>query len=322
MTRNWRFLLQVAISAALVLLLVRALDWARLAELLARTDHGLALAASLLVPVVIGLLALRLRLLVRAQGIPLTVGRAIGLTWAGQFFNSVLPGSTGGDVLKIYELCRLAPTQKTAAAVSILVDRLSALLALLVLAAAGLGVALQQGVRLPPEFAGWGADRWWLWLLAALLGGAALVLLLRHPALRRRFLQLRGALRAALAPSTTLLAVGALAFAIHGLSIAGFWLFARALGLSLSYPQALAIVPAVMFLLLLPVTVNGHGLREVLLIAFFGALGITIGAGASAATTDVVLALSALLVANDLLWCLPGGVAYLLLRRGEPPASG
>ncbi|MGI9089289.1 MAG: lysylphosphatidylglycerol synthase domain-containing protein [Chthoniobacterales bacterium] len=60
------------------------------------------------------------------------------LTWADQFFNSILPGSSGGDVLKIYQVCRLAPDRKAAAASTVFVDRLSAVLALATLAAGAL----------------------------------------------------------------------------------------------------------------------------------------------------------------------------------------
>ncbi len=315
MNRKWRFLLQGAVSGVLVFLLVRELDWARLSALLARADRSTALAASALVPILIGLLALRLRLFVRGQGIPISRRRALAITWAGQFFNGILPGSTGGDVLKIYELCRLAPDRKAAAAVAVIVDRLSALAALAVLGAVGIFIAAQTGVRFPPELGRWLADWWWIVACGVLAGGLGLLAVLRSAFFRDRSRQVRDSLRRAATPGPALVGATVLAFAIHALSIGSFWLFARALGLSLTYPQALAIVPTVMILLLLPVTVNGHGLRELLLISYFSALHVTLADGSSAAVPDVVLALSVLLVSNDLLWCLPGGVACLFLKR-------
>lgn len=35
------------------------------------------------------------------------------------------------------------------------------------------------------------------------------------------------------------------------------------------------MMPVVLFLVLLPITINGHGLREVLLIGYFTQMGIT-----------------------------------------------
>ncbi len=312
--RNWRFLLQAALSTALLLLLLRALDWGRLGALLVRVDRPTALAASAFVPILIGLLALRLRLFVRGQGIPISRRRALAITWAGQFFNSILPGSTGGDVLKVYELCRLAPDRKAAAAVAVIVDRLSALAALAVLGAIGICIAVRTGLRFPPELERWLAEWWWVVACGVLASGLGLLAVLRSAFFRDRLRQVRDSLRRAATPGPALVGAIVLAFAIHALSVGSFWLFARALGLSLTYPQALAIVPTVMILLLLPVTVNGHGLRELLLISCFGAFQVTLADGSRAAVRDVVLALSVLLVSNDLLWCLPGGFAYLWVR--------
>ena len=84
-----------------------------------------AIPASALVALLITLLALRWRIFLRQQGLELPFSTIFSLTWAGQFFNSVLPGSTGGDVVKIYQLCRLAPDRKAAAAATVVVDRLA-----------------------------------------------------------------------------------------------------------------------------------------------------------------------------------------------------
>ena len=65
----------------------------------------------------------------------------LSLTWLGQFCNTFLPGSTGGDVVKFYRVCRLAPNSKTAGFAALVADRLVALVALVLLA----GTALALG---------------------------------------------------------------------------------------------------------------------------------------------------------------------------------
>ncbi|HEX8280303.1 MAG TPA: lysylphosphatidylglycerol synthase transmembrane domain-containing protein, partial [Chthoniobacterales bacterium] len=121
-----RFIARCVFSLALIVFIARKLNWAQLGSVLARIDWRWAAAGSILTGLLIGALAARWRIFLREQKIELTFGTVLSLTWAGQFFNSVLPGSTGGDVFKIYQLCRLAPDRKAAAAATVVVDRFSA----------------------------------------------------------------------------------------------------------------------------------------------------------------------------------------------------
>jgi hypothetical protein len=67
----------------------------------------------------------------------------------------------------------------------------------------------------------------------------------------------------------------------------------------------------VMLLIMLPVTINGHGLRELLLIAYFTQVGIGIDGFGGSGVREIAVAFSLLLVANDLLWSIPGGIWYM-----------
>ena len=82
--------------------------------MLTRLHVGWAVAGWALSSLMIVGLAVRWRIFLRQQNIALPFLTIFSLTWAGQFFNSILPGSTGGDVVKIYQLCRLAPDRKAA----------------------------------------------------------------------------------------------------------------------------------------------------------------------------------------------------------------
>lgn len=63
-------------------------------------------------------------ILMRGQGLRSSVGYTLPLTFIGLFFNFVMPGGVGGDVLKGYYLVLDHPRQKFASAVSIFMDRL------------------------------------------------------------------------------------------------------------------------------------------------------------------------------------------------------
>jgi uncharacterized protein (TIRG00374 family) len=62
-------------------------------------------------------------LLVRCQGLPLTLGNAIRLGMIGCFFNVVFPGSVGGDIAKAAALAR-EQSRRTVAVATVVMDRI------------------------------------------------------------------------------------------------------------------------------------------------------------------------------------------------------
>jgi uncharacterized protein (TIRG00374 family) len=82
----------------------------------------------------------RWQLLLRAQGIRLPFVAAHRLTFIGFFFNNVVPGPTGGDVIKAVYVARGA-ARRTPAVMTVLVDRVLGLAALALIA---LGALLTQ----------------------------------------------------------------------------------------------------------------------------------------------------------------------------------
>jgi uncharacterized membrane protein YbhN (UPF0104 family) len=69
------------------------------------------------------------------QGIELGWLRIFSLLLIGVFFNFFIPGGTGGDVVKIFYLLKETPGKRTVALLSVLVDRIIGLMALVVFAA-------------------------------------------------------------------------------------------------------------------------------------------------------------------------------------------
>jgi uncharacterized protein (TIRG00374 family) len=258
-------------------------------------------------------LAVRWQLFLRQQGIPLSFATVFSLTWAGQFFNSILPGATGGDVVKIYQLCRLVPDRKAAVAATVFVDRLSGLLALLVLA----GIALViDPVPLRILSAQSFSIRTLAWILIALLivalAASILFRKIRSTLWGGRLIRTLAAAKNNLSLSGKMVAAVSLAFAQHLLNFLVAYIFAKALGISITYLQVAIMVPVVLFLIMLPVTINGHGLRELLLITYFTQMGITLGRPGGSGVREIAIAFSLVLVANDLLWSIPGGIWYML----------
>lgn len=293
--------------------MLRKLDWNALGDVLSHVQwRWVALGWALTSLLVVGL-AVRWRIFLRAQGIDLPFATLFSLTWAGQFFNSALPGSTGGDVVKIYQLCRLAPDRKAAAAATVVVDRLVALLALVLLA----GIAfIIEPAPLQLFWRSFSIASKVPWLVLALIlslaTGGLILFRLRSTLWGGRLIRTVVAARENLFLDRRLVAAFGLAFAMHFVNIAVAYFFARALGTSLTFLQVLVILPVVAFLVMIPVTINGHGLREWLLIGYFTQLGVVIPGHPESGVKEVAVALSLLLVANDLLWSIPGGIWYFV----------
>lgn len=310
---NAFFLLRAVASVGMIWLVVRKLDWSSVGRILGHADWRLLTITSSMTILPVFLLSVRWHLFIRQQGISVSGKSVFFLTWAGQFFNTVLPGNTGGDFVKIFHLCRISPHHKAGAVASVVVDRLVALAALLVLAAASL---LRQPIPKLPE--GWHLPPWLpvasagLFVLLAALG----YFLRHHLPVRAQVFRFVEALKAGVRPGGTLAAGFALSFGIHLFSFFLFYLFSRALGFSITYADTLIFLPVLLVLMMAPVTVNGHGLRELVLIYYFQVLHILPASGGAGGAAEFVVSLSLLMVANELLWSLPGGLIYLARFRG------
>jgi uncharacterized protein (TIRG00374 family) len=67
---------------------------------------------------------LRWLILMRSQGLEVTVPRTLSLSFIGLFFNFVIPGGVGGDIIKGYYLFKDQEKSRMVAGMSILVDRI------------------------------------------------------------------------------------------------------------------------------------------------------------------------------------------------------
>jgi len=92
------------------------------------------------------LASFRLRLFLRAGGVPLTQRFNWRLYLLGMYYNLFLPGSVGGDGYKILELSRRFGYRKRDLVLSMLLDRLSGVLALGVLLLVALGLPEGQAL--------------------------------------------------------------------------------------------------------------------------------------------------------------------------------
>ena len=131
--KNLPMALKILFSLSLVVWLLRQdkLDFSLVSQSFRQGPH-LAIAITLLVVQYVGS-AVRWKILLQTKtDRPLPLGKTIGVTWIGLFFNSFLPGSVTGDVIKIFYAKKLdGGLAKSFLLTSIFMDRFVGLLGLL-----------------------------------------------------------------------------------------------------------------------------------------------------------------------------------------------
>jgi uncharacterized protein (TIRG00374 family) len=123
------------------------------------------LGVGLAYPVSIVLQALRWQWLLRTHQLDPGFRESLRLTWIGLLANNVLPGSTGGDLVKGWCIFRRAPGKQVAAVMTVFMDRVLGLVSLMLVGALALA---SQTTR--PELERPSRFVWWC-LLAVLIGG-------------------------------------------------------------------------------------------------------------------------------------------------------
>jgi glycosyltransferase 2 family protein len=184
----------------------------------------------------------------------------------GLYFNLILPTTVGGDVMRVWYLS--GPSRrKWPALASVFLERLNGLVILI--GAACLG-ALLSPVALP----------WWVaWSVwgsagAALLG-LALVPMLRHwerlPLQRRQQLQ---TLLELMGSPGILVEATFLSILVQAAGALILWSLGRGLGLDVPIAYYCIVGPMVTLLMMLPLSVNGMGVREGGMVLFLMPLGV------------------------------------------------
>jgi uncharacterized membrane protein YbhN (UPF0104 family) len=254
----------------------------------------------------------RWHLLLRAQHVEVPARALSESYWVASFFNNFLPSNIGGDVVRVADTSRPAGS-KTLATTVVLVDRMLGLFALLAVGAFGTAAAAQGGVDVP------GAG----WLQLAALSTAVvtipvfaaprmLPLLLSpvratgHPWVLERTALFQDAFDRFRARPSSL--VGALAGAmVVQVVIVGFYaLAARSLAVPLPLVLAGVLVPVAMAVQMVPVSINGFGIREAVFTFFFVRFGLGV---------EAAVAVSLLGTALVMLFSMGGGALYLMRRH-------
>lgn len=313
---------KVVVATVLITWLVRggALDFGKLGMLVVRPSLFAMTLAVFAASVITS--ALRWRILLRLAGVELPLGRAMQLQMTALFFNVVIPGNVGGDVVKALYVARDADREKrTTILLIVFAERLlglGGLVTLALLVIVGRGPALFANPLLRPM-----ATIVALLGLGTVLGPALFVWLIKRHGervekwttgssrLARLLTQLVGALRLLSARPTSLLSALALSMASHAVAMAFFTALTNAISGPATYSTIATVFPIGLLTIVLPISPAGLGVGHVAFDRLYAAIGLTGGA-----------TVFNLFIVGYMATSMIGVIPYLTLRRsGALPSA-
>lgn len=313
--RTVLLVLQAIVSVSLIGWLLMKFDLAHSLHVVSTAKVGYLVSGFACALLWIIVMALRFSTVLDKGAMSLPAGQVVAITWIGQFWNIFLPGSTGGDVYRLGTLWSTYPARKTDAVWAIFADRVVATALLAMIAGVGALFVPFATIKNLLVMRHLGSTVTYVSGGLVLLGVVALMV----PALRRRIRRLAVQLAGMIAagrifwrPDVNLARICGWSLVGHGLNLLVFYCYARSVGLTVSFLQVGAFFPLVMLFLILPISINGHGVREVLLVTFLHSFDIVPTHGGALA--ESVLAISVVGIFSEVLLGLPGGVIFAVSR--------
>jgi hypothetical protein len=299
---------KLLLAACFLSVVLYKLDLPRVIDMIAEADPYLLLFASLLLfsrPV---LGACRWRVLLNARTQPPRLLRMIRHYLIGSFFAFFLPATAGSDLARGYGAHRDG-ADATISAGSVIIERwlgLSCLLWLASFSAIYAGNSL-EGLHIRTVLAIL-VFVWMLMLAAFLLRMDQYVGGLFGPFIRKKLsvlFRLAEEIRHYMRCPYSLVKAAVYSILIHLVSITSAFLVSRAIGGDTLWIYFLILLPIVWIISMLPVSMNGLGLREGSFIFLFHAVGMS---------TETAGAVAILILAQNILIALIGGLFFVAHR--------
>jgi glycosyltransferase 2 family protein len=300
--------IKAVISIGLLALLLSRVDLSRLWTVARHASPGWLGTALLLYFGMVLASAWRWDMLLRAQHVDLPYRFLASSFLVATFFNNFLPSNIGGDVIRITDTAKAAGS-KTLATTVVLIDRGIGLLGLALMAAAG--ASAMHRLAVGPVGPGL------LWAGFGLGAGLATPTLLM-PETATKLLQplrvfhqewvdariekLTYALTRFRETPLSLAACFLGAVLVQGLLVFFYVAIARSMNIPIGFAELAVIVPVSFIVQMIPLSVNGFGVREATFGFYFTRLGLPL---------ESALLVSFVGAALIMVFSLTGGVAYL-----------
>jgi len=321
-TRHLSLVARAGVAILAIVWVLHGQDWGELAEVFRRLDLWYFALALVVYGAAQLIIAYRWRVLLRAQAIHIPIAATFKLHFIGLFYNNVMPGSVGGDVLKAWYVAKHTH-RRLEGALSVLVDRVVGLTGMLLMAIAAYLLFMRGQSLGASAGAGGGSGQGLGRYRGVMLWAAGVVvvvaIVLAHPRSRGRVRVLaakaweRGrswlgrtkqALVVYCSKPLTMLSALVLTFVGQSAVVVAFWLLGRNLAITAGLTYYFVIFPVTWIIGAIPVSIAGLGVLEVGIVEMFTRLT---GAAAESAL--------ALALCQRFVWVLtslPGGLVHLL----------
>ncbi len=304
--------LRIAVSAVLLALLLSKANLHKITSELLALNPAWALAGLVVGIVTIWLSSWQWQILLRHERIAIGMPTLMGLYFVGLTFGQLLPSSVGGDVAKAAYVARLSG-RGVGAASATLMARVIGLMALFLTT---LPVALAASL-LAPDF-GWSlalillaSAAGYLFTLAVLLFSPSLLARLvgtwlARSRIGRTVLEVADAIAVYRRRPDVFLSATLASLVFYAFSNLNFYVYGLALHMHSPFWFYWIAIPLTSLATMLPISLNGYGVRGASFVAVFAVMG-EISAKA--------LSLSLAMEAQMLLFALLGGIFVLALNR-------
>ncbi len=304
-------LAKALVTVVLFYLLFRKVDFNEFAETLRNARLDLLLLGFAILWVGHYTCIYRWRMLMRPIMPILSLGRLFGIYCIGLFFNLTFPTVVGGDVVKMYYAGK--PSKKFAASfAATFLDRDAGMLAMMMIACAAAVISPLTAPGIPIRPIIWSAT----------VGFVVANIVIFTPSAHRRLtgflkmldmsklagridtisdvFQVMGKHRMVLVYSLII----SLANQILAISIN--WIMAEGLHIHVPLFYFLLFIPVVTLISMIPISLNGMGLREYAFVSLFGSIGVD---------REAAVALGLLSSMTIFISAIPGGVVYIFFRN-------
>jgi uncharacterized protein (TIRG00374 family) len=298
---------KAAVSIGLLWVLFSRVDMSRLWGL-ARQASPVWLAAALALYLAMVLSsAVRWGVLLRAQHVRLPFSFLTQSFLVATFFNNFLPSNIGGDVVRISDTAPAAGS-KTLATTVILIDRGIGLLGLALMAATGATLMRRMAGPVGP------ALLWAGFAVGAMIAAPALLMpetatkllqplrVFHQDWVDARIEKLTYALTRFKETPTALAICFFGAVVVQAILVLFYLAVARSMNIPIGFAELAVIVPVSFIVQMVPLSMNGFGVREATFGFYFTSLGLPL---------ESALLVSFVGAALIMLFSLSGGVAYL-----------
>jgi uncharacterized protein (TIRG00374 family) len=317
LSKPTRITLQVLVSVGVIAYLIWRIDIVATFHLIAGADPVPLLAALAIFLATTWVMAWRWQLLLAAKGIHEPLGWLTRLYFIGYAASQVLPTAVGGDAVRIVDHARRRPDARADAAGAVLMERVVGSAGTLVLVAVALAVAAGRY----PDI------RSFVWIEVALIAAIGLFLVLlfsrrfgrhlqetifplgRRLRLERPLSSVYQAMHDYRDHPATLAAALGVTIAVQIVRIVAIWLCGVAVGVDVSPLVYFVLGPFLFLVQMVPVTLNGIGVREVVFVELLGRFDVD---------PQAALATGLLFYAITIATSLPGG--FIILWRSLRPA--